>query len=255
MVACYLVCRKSCHLATLGTLAGCAVYVPTVPSTPLVEKGQIEVTAGVRNLTSLEMGAAWSPVPHLLVSGEAALQRIEDEQLKNRVSVPNVESHKQVGLGIGTYALTTGAKPLYLAAVAGFGIAKADVHEANLFGPNDRFQAQYWRYYAQFYLAHPSEQWTWGASMRGTWVAYQQLLQEGEAVASAATFYLEPHLFLRYGTGPLQGYATLGISQPVGHDLTANRSTMRVLAPTSSLLSVGVVFKPHLLSKMALGSR
>lgn len=247
MIAFYPICKK-CSLAAIGTLASCAVYVPTVPSTPLVEKGQTEVTTSIRGLTSLEVGAAWSPAPHLLLSGEAGIQRIEDEQNKNGTSVPNVESHKQVGLGLGAYTLTTGAKPLYLAAVVGLGMAKADVHEVNIFGPNDRFQAQYWRYYAQFYLARPVKLWTWGASIRGTWVNYQQLLREGEEVTPVATFYLEPHIFLRYGAGPLQGYATLGISQPLGYG-TADHSTMSALAPTSTLVSVGVVFRPHLLRR------
>ncbi|RZK30839.1 MAG: hypothetical protein EOO63_05685, partial [Hymenobacter sp.] len=55
-------------------LGGCAVYVPTIPSTPLVEAGQVEVTAGLRGINSMEVGAAWSPVPHLLLNTEAAWQ-------------------------------------------------------------------------------------------------------------------------------------------------------------------------------------
>ncbi len=62
-------------LAGAALLSGCAVYVPTVPSTPLLRsKGETEITAAVRGLSSLEAGAAWSPAPHLLVTGEAALQ-------------------------------------------------------------------------------------------------------------------------------------------------------------------------------------
>ena len=58
--------------AALLLLAGCTVYAPTIPSTPLVEKGQVELTAGLRGLNALEAGVAWSPVPHLLLTSEAA---------------------------------------------------------------------------------------------------------------------------------------------------------------------------------------
>jgi hypothetical protein len=36
-------------------LGGCAVYVPTVPSAPLLTKNQVEITAGLRGLNSLEL--------------------------------------------------------------------------------------------------------------------------------------------------------------------------------------------------------
>jgi hypothetical protein len=40
-------------------LTGCAVYVPTVPSTPLLRnKGEVEVTAAIRSFSSLEAAAA-----------------------------------------------------------------------------------------------------------------------------------------------------------------------------------------------------
>ena len=54
-------------LVSAAVLSGCAVYVPTVPSTPLVQKGQVELTAGLRSFTSLEAGAAWAPTAHLLL--------------------------------------------------------------------------------------------------------------------------------------------------------------------------------------------
>ena len=41
-------------------LSGCAaVYMPTTPGTPLLEKGQVEVRAGVRSFRYAEAGAAW----------------------------------------------------------------------------------------------------------------------------------------------------------------------------------------------------
>ena len=41
-------------------LSGCAaVYMPPTPGTPLLEKGQMEVRAGVRSFRYAEAGAAW----------------------------------------------------------------------------------------------------------------------------------------------------------------------------------------------------
>lgn len=228
---------------------GCAVYVPTVPSTPLLEKGQMEISAGIRSISSLEAGAAWSPVAHILLSGETAIQHIKDEQTQNGVAFSNVESHQQVGIAMGVYTLTKGVKPVYLAAMAGIGTARADVHEVHLFGPNDRFEAQYRRYYGQLYFAQLEPGLVWGASVRGAWVDYQQLLRQGDPVMPTARFYLEPHFFVRRGEGPLQGYATLGVSLPVTHEAAGDHSTNGMLAPTSTLLGLGVIFKPYLLQR------
>ncbi len=62
-------------LAAAATLlTGCAVYAPTTPSTPLLEPKQVEAVVSLRGITALETSVAWSPVPHLLLIGEAALQ-------------------------------------------------------------------------------------------------------------------------------------------------------------------------------------
>ena len=50
----------------LFALAGCTVYSPTVPSTPLVRKGQVEVVAAMRTLLSLDGSVAYSPANHML---------------------------------------------------------------------------------------------------------------------------------------------------------------------------------------------
>ena len=104
--------------AALLALAGCSVYVPTVPSTPLVQRGQVEITAGLRSLTTLEAGAAFSPKAHVLFSGEAALQHIKSTQTSNNVTTENIDTHQQVGLGVGAYTVTKAPSPVYLAAVA-----------------------------------------------------------------------------------------------------------------------------------------
>lgn len=117
--------------ASLALLGGCAVYVPTVPSTPLVEAGQVEVTAGLRGLNSLEAGAAWSPGPHLLLSTEAAWQPNSQSTTVNNVTTKYNDSHRQVGFGMGAYRAPTARLPLYLAAGGGIGFASMDLHSVD----------------------------------------------------------------------------------------------------------------------------
>lgn len=247
----------NCFLAaSLTLLGGCAVYVPTIPSTPLVEAGQVEVTAGLRGLNSLEAGAAWSPVPHLLLSTEAAWQPNTQSTTVNNVTTTHNDSHKQVGFGVGTYRAPTARLPLYLAAVGGIGFASMDLHSVD-FGilsayvplpvpiEGAYYQASYRRYYGQLYAAYKTEGVSGGLSLRGTWVDYTRLLADGLPIAPAARFFLEPTVFLRTRPGVLQGQFTLGISAPTGRqptELQAQRT-----APASLLIGAAIVLRPDLL--------
>ncbi|MDJ0366873.1 hypothetical protein QMK33_17105 [Hymenobacter sp. H14-R3] len=74
--------------------------MPTIPSTPLVEAGQVEVTAGLRGFNSLEAVAAWSPMPHLLLSTEAAWQPNSRSATVNNLTASYNDSRRQVGFGI-----------------------------------------------------------------------------------------------------------------------------------------------------------
>ena len=234
--------------ACLLTAAGCSVYVPTVPSTPLVQRGQVEVTAGLRTLTTLEAGAAFSPKSHVLFSGEAALQRIASTKTVNNVSTQNLDTHQQVGLGVGAYTVTKSPSPLYLAAVAGMGYADVDIHDYGVFGFSHHYQGQYQRYYGQLYLAALEPLGSYGVSVRGTWVDYRRLLEDGVPIEATNRFFLEPHLFGRIGRGPLQGYATLGFSLPAGRERNSSAATS-ALTPSSLLLGAGIIFRPHLLRR------
>jgi hypothetical protein len=237
-------------LLSTGLLPACAVYVPVVPRTPVVQKGQVEITAGLRSLTTLEAGAAWAPTAHLLLSGEAALQQSNSTTTTNNTTQKYVDSHRQVGLGIGAYTMTTAPKPLYLAALIGAGHATADIHTLDLFSPLDHYEANYWRYYGQAYLAKQERKLTWGISVRATWLNYQQLqLNSTDAAATASKFFLEPHFFLRIGQGPVQAYGTFGISSPLTRNDTPGIVANSVVAPSSTLIGAGIVFRPWLLKK------
>lgn len=238
---------KNLLTASLLSLAlgGCAVYSPTVPSTPLLEKGQVEATVAFRALVATEASLAWSPVPHLLLVGEGAFRGGSSSSSGSGTSTDTLNTHKQVGFGLGSYRISGGKVPLYMAAVAGVGFASVEVTDAPLFGTSSRFEANYTRYYGQFYLAQRGEKITLGASVRGTWVQYNKLLQDQGPVSShVAHFYLEPTVFGRFGRGPLQGMFTAGLSLP-GSSVRAD-PFRETLAPTSALVSVGLVVRPHL---------
>lgn len=235
-------------------LSGCAVYVPTVPSTPLLRnKGEVEVTAGMRSLSSFEAGVAWSPAGRLLVSGEAALQASKITETRNNVSSDYYNRHRQAALGLGTYRLLGRQQSTYLAAMGGIGLARATVYDAHfesflfpIFGVPAiaTYKARYQRYYGQLYVAELKERASYGFSVRGTFVDYSKLQRDNEAVMPSSHFYLEPTWFLRLGKGPIQAQGTVGFSVPLGADLES--PDRRNLTPTSMLVSAGVVVRPQL---------
>ena len=236
-------------------LSGCAVYVPITPGTPLLrDKGETEVTATIRSFSTLETSAAWAPVPRLLVTAEGALQQSEGSETRNSVTTNYSNLHLQGGLGLGTYRLLGPDQSTYLGVLGGVGVASANVYDSNLdgfflliplFSPLVHYEATYQRYYAQGYVAKQTSSLSYGASVRGTFVHYSTLLRNGTPIAAPTHFFLEPHLFLRFGKGALQGMATLGVSTP-GHTDRSNPDNAN-LAPSSMLFSLGVVLRPHLL--------
>lgn len=240
----------------LLALSSCAVYVPTVPSTPLVSAGQVEVSAGLRGLNSLEAGAAWSPVPHLLLTAEAALQPNGETRTTNNVTTTYHDAHRQVGFGVGTYRAPTARLPLYLAAVGGVGFASMDLHSVDVgfaspYVPiplpveGAYYEASYRRYYGQLYAAYPTENLTAGLSLRATAVGYTRLLADGQPFAPEAKFFLEPTFFIRTRPGVVQGQFTVGVSTPTGSH--ADNMRTRRTAPVSALIGASVVLRPDLL--------
>ncbi|QNH61624.1 hypothetical protein [Hymenobacter sediminicola] len=234
----------------IGLLSGCAVYVPTVPSTPLLRsKGEVEITAGTRGTSSLEVGAAWSPAPGLLLAAETALQTSKGSETSNNVTVNYQNVHRQAGLGVGTYRLLGKDQATYLAAIGGIGFAKASVYDPNfelLFfsGPTVHYRANYRRYYGQVYVARQLKRISFGTSLRGTFVDYSRLRRDEVAVEPSSRFFLEPTVFIRVGRGVIQGQATFGLSAAVGAD--SRSPDYRNLTPVSSLIGAGIVIRPHL---------
>jgi len=235
-------------------LGGCAVYVPTVPSTPLLTQNQVEITAGLRGVNSLEVDAAWAPTAHLLLAGESAFQGSTTETTTNNVTNTYHDSHRQVGVGLGYYRAPTARSAWYLAAVGGVGFASVELHSVDvgyLFilpfpYVSGLYEARYLRYYGQLYAARPlGPLVTAGASVRGTLVDYTRLTYEGQPLVPTNRFFLEPTLFMRIGHGVVQGEGTLGLSLPTSGD-RSNPLNPRT-APVSGLVSIGVIFRPDLL--------
>lgn len=248
------ICYTTYPLVLGLLLGGCAVYVPTVPSTPLLTQNQVEITAGLRGLNSLEVAAAWAPSAHLLLAGESAFQASTTETTTNNVTNTYHDAHRQVGLGLGYYQAPSARSAWYLAAVGGVGFASVSLHSLDvavlyiLPVPviSGRYEARYFRYYGQVYAARPlGTLVTGGASVRGTLVDYQRLTYEGQPFVPTNRFFIEPTLFARVGHGVVQGEGTLGLSLPTGGN--KDNSFNLCTAPVSMLVSVGIIFRPDLL--------
>ncbi len=241
----------------LGLLLGsCAVYVPTVPSTPLLTQHQVEITAGLRGISSLEVAAAWAPTAHLLLAGESAFQGSTTETTTNNVTTTYHNSHRQGGVGLGYYRAPTARSAWYWAAVGGVGFASVELHSIDVgyffIFPvpyvSGLYEARYLRYYGQLYAARPlGALVTAGASVRGTLVDYARLTYEGQPLAPTNHFFVEPTLFVRLGHGVVKGEGTLGLSLPTGGD-RSNPLNPRT-APVSTLVSLGIIFRPDLLGR------
>lgn len=248
-------------LASAALLSSCAaVYVPTTSSTPLLEKGQVEITAGLRNVRYAEAQAAWSPVPHVLLTGEVAGdigKGTSSSTNAQGVSTKYVDSHGQGGLGLGLY--TSSAKRGYLALMSGIGwghtnfFAFDDYKPASIFFPfplptrEGIYDARYRRYYGQVYFASPEDSNgpRIGGSLRTVWLDYSRLTYSDVPIVPSTHFYVEPSAFLRFGQGPLQFYTTVGVSMPLSGD-RSNPSDNRT-SSTSYVISAGVVLRPDLL--------
>jgi hypothetical protein len=102
------------------------------------------------------------------------------------------------------------------------------------------------------YVAQQKARISYGLSVRGTAVSYHQLLRNNAAIEPSNRFFLEPTGFIRVGQGPVQGMATIGVSLP-GSPNRQNLDQIR-LSPSTSLISLGVVLRPHLLGRPQAGS-
>ncbi|WP_201986097.1 hypothetical protein [Hymenobacter rubidus] len=248
-------------LASTALLSSCAaVYVPTTPSTPLLEKGQVEVAAGLRTLRYAEAQAAWSPVAHVLLTGELATgigKSVSSTSNGQGGTNTYEDTHGQGGLGLGLY--NSSAKSGYLAVMSGIGWGRSNFFAFDNYKPASPFfpfplptsegvyDARYRRYYGQVYFASADDDSgpRIGGSLRAVWLDYTRLTYADVPIVASTHVYVEPSAFLRFGQGPLRFYTAIGLSMPLGSD-RANPSDNRT-SSTSYLLSAGIILRPDLL--------
>ena len=245
------------YLLLLGLLLGsCAVYAPTVPATPLLTRGQGQLTASLRGLNALEAGGAWAPTSHLLLTAESAFQSSSTTETTNNVSATYPDYHRQLSLGLGYYQAPSARSAWHLAAVGGVGLASVQLYSVDLkvyfIIPvpyvSGLYEARYRRYYGQLYAARPLGSLVMaGASVRGTLVDYQRLTYQGQPLVPTNRFFLEPTLFMQVGHGVVQGLGTLGLSLPTSGDRNSPYNSRT--APVSGLVSLGIIFRPDLLGR------
>ncbi|MDQ2771545.1 MAG: hypothetical protein M3Y54_13730 [Bacteroidota bacterium] len=255
--------RACLPLAGTALLGSCVTtYVPTVPSTPLLNRGQVEITAGLRGIQNAEVGAAWSPLPHVLLTGEVAAAISPQETTytdpQGGTNTTYTDSHRQGGVGLGLYQTAPGRS--YLALMGGIGwghtnfFAQDDYAVASPFFPlpvptrQGVYDARYRRYYGQVYLASPEAERgpRFGASFRTVWLDYTHFTYADQPVIVPQTRVLvEPSVFVRFGRGALRYFATAGLSLP----LTTNHANPydKRVASQSYLFSGGIIFRPDLL--------
>ena len=252
-------------MAAVALLSGCAaVYVPTSPRTPLLEKGQVEVTAGLHSVRYGEVGAAWSPIPHVLVTGELATNLVPSTTTTTNdqgASVTYKDTHRQGGVGLGLYRAPTATSTSYLAVMGGLGwghtkfFASEDYQVTSPFLPipvptrNGVYDAHYRRYYGQVYFACPvaDKSVQFGGSLRSVWLDYTNLTYADQPFRPSNRVFLEPSLFMRIGQGPLRYYATAGLSVPLSDD--PNNPANRRTASQSYVVSGGIILRPDLLRR------
>lgn len=241
-------------------LSGCAIYAPTVPATPVLEKNQVEASVSLRMLIAPEATLAWAPTDHLLVVGEGAVQSSTGSYTTQGQTINYKDYHRQGGFGLCYYRAPTATSAAYLAAVGGVGFASTRLHAEDIEVASPwlpfpfpvyagEYKASYRRYYGQLYAAwpHPGRRVMAGVSLRGTVVDYSQLTLNDSTFAPTNRVFLEPSAFVRFGRGPVRFQLTGGFSLP----FTADRDdpSDKRTAPTSFLFSAGLVFRPDLLKK------
>ncbi len=235
-------------------LSSCAVYQPATPSTPLLRsQGEAEVTAAVLPPGRFEVSAAWVPATSILLTVEGSVLETGKSESVNNSSPEGQNQHQQVGVGFGAYRLLRADKSVYLGVVGGMGFSWASIYDGE-FDSNTLaftrsqqltfYEAAYQRTYCQLYVAKSFRLLSFGASLRSTFVHYRTLTRNAVPITSAASFYLEPTIFLRFGRGRWQGQATVGLSEPNAIDRQS--PDYAKVSPVSVIVSGGIVFRPNL---------
>ncbi len=244
----------------LESLGGCAVYVPMQGAAPAIRsKGELEVTGSWALTNRVELGATYSPLPHVLVRAATSLKPDHHGPLDS-ASYAQVNQYE---LGVGTY---WPLGPHWLVGgLASFGQAHAEARYEDdgftlfhLFlrpAPPHQFDAIYTKYSGEAYVTwQPTERVSLGLSYRVVQLRLTDVTDQGLPVQSSPILRSEPMLYLRVrpGVNPqlLQLQLALGGSVTPGYDqanLLDRADPVRQFKLGRSYVSLGVAFYPHVL--------
>jgi hypothetical protein len=231
-------------------LVGCASYTPILPSTPLVQKGEVEASATWMLPNVKTVGVAYSPVKHLLVEGQYADR---GNRKTSKTDTLGIRS-RQYEIGLGYYHSFKNDS-WYVGAIGGYGQVWTRNH--NYYLPiallSDRYidrDSRYLKYFGQVYGAYQTSTTSdsdfrvaVGLSLRYTAVrlTYLSEVNSGYPVGARTKFYTEPTGFLRMGNTFVQGQLYAGLAATTYKNETFDNS---IWPQTRLQLGAGVVLNP-----------
>lgn len=257
MVRCYVLVGLSGVL--LLALGSCSVYTPMLGAAPEIRgKGELEVTGSWSLTNRVDVGATYSPLPHVLVRAAGSFKGGGHTSTDSSSFVQN----SQYELGLGTY---WPLGPHWLVGgLATYGRAHSQARYADdgttLLSFRDpvqhQFDAVYSKYAGEAYVTwQPTPLFSAGLAYRVVQVRLTDVTDFGVPVQSAPILRSEPMLFFRFRPSfiqrSLQMQVALGGSSTFGYsarNVDFDRDDpARQFKLGRSYVSVGVAFFPHLL--------
>lgn len=230
-------------------LGGCTVYAPVQPTMPLLtEVGQAEIHAGIQLSGRLEAVGAYSPAPHMLLTGAGTVgvKTGGDTYLRTR----------QAEFGIGGYREFGTNGLLTVIGGGGLGVTR---RRTCLWGCDD-VQGRTSKLFGQVGAAWELPNSWLGLTYRLAYVEFYQVSQDAVGLTDFGSFRHEIMLFRRqwlFGSEQWFAQSTLGLS------ISSLRNSARSLAvpdrvadarwevagvPTP-LLSIGIGWQPAMRPK------
>ncbi|MGI4866322.1 MAG: hypothetical protein ACRYFZ_20520 [Janthinobacterium lividum] len=254
MIRCYVLIGLSIILL-LG-LGGCSVYTPMLGAAPEIRgKGELEVTGSWSLTDRLDVGATYSPLPHVLVRAAASLKGSSHSSADSSSYVRN----NQYEVGLGTYW------PLGPHWLVGGLVAYGQAHAQARYADDGttfisfrepvqhQFDAVYSKYSGEAYVTwQPISFLSAGLAYRVVQVRLTDATNFGVPVQSAPILRSEPMLFVRlrpsFFQRSFQMQVALGGSSTFGYSARSaddRDDPARQFKLGRSYVSVGVAFYPH----------
>ena len=241
-------------------LSGCSVYTPMLGAAPETRgKGELEAIAAWSFTNRLDVGATYSPVPHLLVRAAASTKGSGRPAAANDSTT--YAQTNQYELAVGTYWPL--GKHWLVGGLAAFGQAHAQAQYEDdgttllrlgiLQPQRHQFDARYRKYSGEAYVTYqPSPRISLGLAYRVVQLRLTDATDFGVPVQSAPILRSEPMFFLRVRPGLselVQVQLAAGSSGTFGYsERTADRADpARQFKLGRGYLSLGLAFYPHVL--------